>query len=228
MEADAAATDATQPAPAGRGLRLYLSPGACSRVTLIALEEAGAEYSTVRVSLKDGEHRLAAFRALNPKGKVPVLETAQGVLTENVAILVHVANSHAHAGLLPNQGTWARAQALSALAWFSSTVHPLLTMSRYPERFCDLPEAAARMRSLVGAQLHGQMLTAESALTQSTWMLGPQWSLADAYLHWTWGRCEEAGLAASNFPRVAAHHACMQARPSVRRALAREQTALPL
>jgi glutathione S-transferase len=227
MAADTAATVATQPAPAGRGLRLHFSPGACSRVTLVALEEAGAEYSTVRVSLKDGEHRHEAFRALNPKGKVPVLETAQGVLTENVAILVHVANSHAHAGLLPDQDTWARDQALSALAWFASTVHPLLTMSRYPERFCDLPEAAARMRKLVGAQLHGQMLTAESALTHGTWMLGPQWSLADAYLHWTWGRCQEAGLAASNFPHVAAHHACMQDRPAVLRALAREQTALP-
>lgn len=227
MEADASAAVATLPALAGRGQRLYFSPGACSRVTLIALEEAGAEYTTVRVSLKDQEHRQAAFRAINPKGKVPVLETAQGVLTENVAILVHIANSHAHAGLLPDQDTWARAQALSALAWFASTVHPLLTMSRYPERFCDQPEAAARMRSLVGAQLHGQMLTAESALAHGTWMLGPQWSLADAYLHWTWGRCQEAGLATSHFPLVAAHHARMQDRPSVLRALAREQMALP-
>lgn len=227
MEADLVAAQATPPAPTGRGLRLHFSPGACSRVTLIALEEAGAEYSTVRVSLKDGDHRRAAFRALNPKGKVPVLETAQGVLTENVAILVYIAESHAHAGLLPDQDRWARAQALSALAWFASTVHPLLTMSRYPERFCDLPEAAARMHSLAGAQLQAQVLTAENLLAQRTWILGPQWSVADAYLHWTWGRCEEAGLVASHFPRVAAHHARMLARPSVLRALAREQASSP-
>lgn len=224
MAHEAAAAITSVPDPAVAGLRLHFSPGACSRVTLIALEQAGAAYKTRLVSLKDGDHRTPAFRALNPKGKVPVLEAPQGILTENVAILVYLADCHPRAGLLPGEDEWQRAQGLSTLAWFASTIHPLLTMSRFPERFCDLAQAPARVRALAAAQLFNQLQVAEAQLVRHRWMLGESWSVADAYLFWSWGRCAEAGLESSRFPRLADHHARMTAWPAVLRALDRERS----
>jgi glutathione S-transferase len=68
-------------------LRLYFSPGACSRVTLVALEEAGLSYEACPLALQQGAQRSAQYLALNPKGKVPLLVTPQGPLSENLAIL---------------------------------------------------------------------------------------------------------------------------------------------
>ena len=68
-------------------LKLYYSPNACSLASHIALAEAGAEFEAVRLDFKSGEQRSERYLAINPKGRVPALETPQGVLTENPVIL---------------------------------------------------------------------------------------------------------------------------------------------
>ena len=45
----------------------------------------------VRVDLKSGEHRKPEFLAINPNGKVPVLQDADWVLWESNAIMCHLA-----------------------------------------------------------------------------------------------------------------------------------------
>ena len=203
-------------------LRLYCSPGSCSQVTLIALEEAAVAYEAELVLLRRGDHQRAQFLAVNPKGKVPVLETPDGVLTENVAILCYLADRYPQSKLLPADTAWQRATALSALCWCSSTMHPLVTMLRYPERTCDLPDAAPRVRAQALAKLEVQMQVAELQLRSGPWILGEAWSVADAYLSWCWERCHEGGLDAAVFARVADHRARMMLRPSTQAAVRRE------
>ncbi len=53
---------------------LYYSPGSCSRVSMIALEETGIAYAAIPVILANGEQMADAYRELNPKGKVPALK----------------------------------------------------------------------------------------------------------------------------------------------------------
>ena len=52
-------------------LKLFYGVGACSRASHITLEEAGAAYEPIRLSLKDGEQRKPEYLALNPKGRCP-------------------------------------------------------------------------------------------------------------------------------------------------------------
>ena len=54
-------------------LALYRSPGSCGRVTFIALEETGTPYDLRVLNRFAGDQRSAAFKAINPKGKVPTL-----------------------------------------------------------------------------------------------------------------------------------------------------------
>ncbi len=82
-------------------LTLYYSPGSCALASHIALEEAGAEYRTVRLDFSKNEQRKPDYLALNPKGRVPVLITEQGILSESPAILVYIAKRFPKAWLAP-------------------------------------------------------------------------------------------------------------------------------
>jgi len=62
-------------------LKLFYSPGACSMVTHIALEESGAEFEPVRVTLAQAEHLKPEYLDINPHARVPALATGHGVVT---------------------------------------------------------------------------------------------------------------------------------------------------
>ena len=74
-------------------MKLYYSPGACSLASHIALQEVGQPFSIEKVDLRSKLTETGAdFRAVSPKGAVPVLEIAPGqVLTEGAAIMQYVA-----------------------------------------------------------------------------------------------------------------------------------------
>ena len=82
-------------------LTLYYSPHSCSLAPYIALEEAGATFTPYRMDFAAGEQNGAAYRKLNPKGRVPALATDHGVLSENVAILTYIAQTFPAANLAP-------------------------------------------------------------------------------------------------------------------------------
>jgi len=60
-------------------MKLFHAWGSCSLASLIALEEAGADYELVIMSTKTGDQRRPEYLAVNPKGRVPALITPQSV-----------------------------------------------------------------------------------------------------------------------------------------------------
>ena len=104
-------------------LKLFYSPGACSIVPHIALEEAGADFEPVRVMLAEGEHLKPEFLAINPHARVPALGTDRGVVTENIAILNLIADLYGAAGAVPRGDPLETARCNELLGWFSSSVH---------------------------------------------------------------------------------------------------------
>ena len=63
-------------------IKLYYAVNTCSLASHIALEEAGATYTTVQVSFASNEQRGPEYLAINPKGRVLALVTDRGILTE--------------------------------------------------------------------------------------------------------------------------------------------------
>ena len=74
-------------------LQLYFTPNTCALASHIALEEAGADYSLVKIDFAAAEQRGPGYLAINPKGRVPSLVTERGVLTETPAMLAFIAQS---------------------------------------------------------------------------------------------------------------------------------------
>jgi glutathione S-transferase len=205
---------------------LYFAPGSCARVPLIALEEIGEPFDTQLIAFMKGQHRSAEYLAVNPAGKVPALAIDNGVITQNTAILHYLARRFPDAKLLPVASNMVEeAQWIARISWFSADLHPLVTRIRMPHFLCDLPEAPVRVREMASSSMAMQLAPVEQALSNAPWFLGEQWSVLDAYLYWVWYRITGAGFDASGFPAIAAHAARMEQRPSVQRALAREESA---
>ena len=91
-------------------LKLYYAPDTCALASHVALEEAGADYSTVRIRFGAKEQQSPEYLAVNPKGRVPALVTDRGVLTETPAMLAYVAQSFPQARLAPLTDPFAFAQ----------------------------------------------------------------------------------------------------------------------
>ena len=66
-------------------LTLFYAPHTCSLASHIALEDAAADYSTVRINFTADEQRKPEYLAINPKGRAPALVTDRGILTETPA-----------------------------------------------------------------------------------------------------------------------------------------------
>ena len=206
-------------------LTLYCFPGACSRATMIALEEAGLFYQTRVINLRQGAQKSSDYVALNPKGKVPCLVVDGTPLTENIAILGYLADTNPSANLLPPiTDAFTRAQALSAVGWLSSSILPLFSRIMRPQSYCDSPGAAGRLPAMAKEEALHQLALAETHMRDREWWIHT-WSVADAYLFYIETAMERFGIPAASFPALAVHTERMKARPAVQRVLAWEEQA---
>lgn len=201
--------------------RLYAAPGACSRVPLISLIEAGAEFDIDLVRFMNGAHKRPDYLSLNPKGKVPCLVTDEGAITENVAIARFLAARHR--GLLPEVKTPYDDALLTAdLAFCASTLHPIVSRMRVPMFMAEGDQAIASVRAKAMDAMHPMAAVVEAQLQGRDWWYGDHWSVMDAYIYWVYFRVAGGGFPVDAYPGWGAHARRMEARPAVQRALSIE------
>src|ERR1700732_5450780 len=102
--------------------KLYYAAGTCALASHIALEEAGAAYTTERVDFKTNQQNGPEYLGINPKGRVPSLVTDRGILTETPAMLAFIAQSFPLAKLAPFDDAFALAQVQSFTSYLCFTV----------------------------------------------------------------------------------------------------------
>jgi glutathione S-transferase len=196
-------------------LKLYYSPGACALASHIGLEEAGADYQLERIDLRAGQQKTPEYLAVNPAGVTPALQTDQGVLTQNSAILPWVAQQHPAAALLP-EDPWALAQLHAFNGFLASSVHPALGRTLFAGLQGEAREQAAEMAL-------GKLQLVEDEMLQGPWVFGERYTVADGYLSVfaRWARQAQL-LDPARFPKLNAHLDRVQARPAVQRVLEAE------
>jgi len=202
-------------------LKLFYTPGACSMVSHIALEEAGARYERHALDFDRGEQLAPDYLAINPKGRVPALVTDRGVITENPAIIAYVAQMHPEAGLSPTDDPFAFAQVQAFNIYIATTIHVAFRQISRPEAYAPGPEAAAALRAAVPAIAGGHFALIEEMLGDGrTFVHGERYSLSDIYLFVfsNYLRMGDRGDAA-RLPRIIAHRNRVRTRPAVQRVL---------
>lgn len=199
-------------------LTLWYSPGTVALAPHIALEETGAPYELRPLSFADGEQRGASFLAVNPKGRVPALETSEGILTETLAILAWLAEAYPEAGLRPTT-PFARARALSLETYLASTMHVAHAHKLRGARWSDDPAAWTSMTAKVAQNMTDCATLLDDAVA-GPWALGQDYCTTDPYLYTICRWLGADGVDRQAFPALEAHARAMEARPAVQRALA--------
>ena len=198
-------------------MKLYYSPGACSLAPHIALREVGLPHALVKVDLAAArtEHG-ADYRQINSKGYVPTLELDDGQrLTEAAVLLQYLADRKPEAGLAPASGTMERYRLQEWLNFISSEIHkghgPLWSPAN-PE---DQKERARK-------RLAGRYDWLAGRLEEREYLMGKQFTVADAYLFTVLNWGQWTGIDIARWPVLKDYLARVAARPKVREALQAE------
>ena len=178
-------------------LKVYgdIYSGNCYKIKLL-LNYLQLEHEWIEVSILDGETQSAAFLALNPNGKIPVLQLADGrLLCESNAILNYLAEGTPY---LP-QEPYERAKVLQWQFYEQYSHEPYIATSRYIVRYLGKP--AERLADLAAKQAPGyQALTRlDQQLSQTPFLTGETLTIADISLYAYTHVAEEGEFDLSSF-----------------------------
>lgn len=160
----------------------------------------GVDYQYVLVDLKAGEHKGAAFLALNPLGQVPVLTDGDLALRDSTAILLYIAHKHDRAH------KWLPVDAVGAAQvqeWLSVAVNEIQHgpfVVRAIKLFgspADPGEANAKTHKLFTDLI-------EPHLSGRNWLVGSAPTLADLACYSYIARVTEGGFDLGRYPAIGA------------------------
>lgn len=203
---------------------LYYAPDTISLASHIVLKDAGADYRLRRIDFSKVEQQSDAYKAINPKARMPSLVTPQGILTETPAILAFLAQSFPAAKLAPLNDPWAFAQVQSFNCYLCATLHVAHAHRMRGHRWVDADDAPsiAAMQKKVPQSVGACYDLIEGTFLKGPWVMGTDYSIADPYLFTLAQWLEQDGVDPARIPRVMDHRARMAARPNVKAAIAEE------
>ena len=190
-------------------LKLHYAPRTISVAVAIVLEELDIAYDAARVDFATAEQTKLDYREINPKGRVPALETPDGILTETPAIIEYVAPQ-----LVPDDA-YSAAKMRELISYLNSTMHPHHAHGLRGERWADEESSFADMKRRVPERMRDCSVHLEEYLPSLPFETGTLEVLSDAYLYVVLTWLPGDGVDITHFPRLAAFQHKMNTKASV-------------
>ncbi|MET1078129.1 MAG: glutathione S-transferase family protein [Pseudomonas sp.] len=174
--------------------------GNCYKVKLM-LHLLGLESKWVAVDILKGETQTADFLAMNPNGKIPVLQFEDGsCLWESNAILNFLADGSAY---LPSEPRL-RTQVLQWQFFEQYSHEPYVAVARVIQRFQGMPAARLEEYQVCQVRGHKALKVMEQQLQRTPYLVGEHYSIADIALYAYTHVADEGGFDLTAYPAVRA------------------------
>lgn len=158
-------------------MKLFYKPGACSLSPHIILRESGQAFTLEKVDLAQKKTETGEdYLLINPKGQVPALLLNDGsLLTEGIAIVLYLADKVPNSSLIAPSPSLLRYHTIEWLSYISSELH---------KSFSPLfnPKTPEECKTLLRDYLEKQFNYLDHVLSKKEYLLGNQFTVADAYL----------------------------------------------
>ncbi len=201
--------------------QLYGWPGSASMAPELVLEEIGAEYEFIEVSIRPEAERPAAYLKINPHGKVPTLVHDGQVIFENAAICLYLADRHPQSGLVPAVDDPLRGQLYRWLFYLADVLQVTYLEFFFPERHSTEPTDAQAVAAKAVDNVSDIYRVLDAALENGPFFLGERISVCDLFLlmltNPTWH--EDAFRPIAEFENVARLVGLAAERPALQRFL---------
>jgi glutathione S-transferase len=155
-------------------MKLYYWPRTRAFTSLWMMEEVGAPYELVHVNLRAPEHPTAAYRQINPMGKLAGFQDGACAMGETAAILLYVADKFQNTRLSPAPSDPRRGRFLQWLMFPATTIEPVMVEKRAgttPNTFQSGWGDYERAMSAL-----------ETAMQPGPWLFGGEFTAADLYI----------------------------------------------
>lgn len=197
-------------------LKLYCAPKTISVASAIALHEAGLDYVPVPVDFAAAEQTRAPYQAVNPKGRVPALDTGRGIVTETGAVLEYIGALAPQSGLVPDDPLDA-ARMREVMYYLASTMHVNHAHKMRGSRWATQQSSFEDMRAKVTENMAASCAYLQNCCVKGPFVLGHRISLADPWLYTICTWLKGDGVDPAAYPTIANFMKAMEARDSVRR-----------
>ncbi len=199
-------------------MKLYYYPGACSLAPHIIACEIGLPIGLVKVDLQTKRTETGEdFLLINPNGYVPVLVLDDGKkLTEAPAIVQYLAGQAQDKKLAPVAGTFEHYQLQQWLNFIATEIHK----GGFAPLFNPATHETAKQMAIAALTL--RLETVVEQLSNSAFLLGEHFTVADAYLFVTLGWGAYVDFNISRWPVLVDYVAKIAARSAVQKAMKEE------
>jgi glutathione S-transferase len=114
--------------------QLHYFPANANAAPHMVLEQIGVKYDLVLVDRAKNAQKSREYLKINPNGRIPTLVDGNLVMSEAAAIVLHLVDQHADAGLAPQVGTPERAKFYQWLTFMTNSLQEELMIWQYPDR----------------------------------------------------------------------------------------------
>lgn len=200
-------------------MKLYYSPFACSLASHIILEEIGVKYEAERVDLKSKQTASGAdYAKISDKGYVPhlTLDSGEGI-SEGSVIMQYLADLHKRTDLAPANGTLERVRLQEWLNYIGTEAHKSIG------GLFRAAQLGAEGVEFFKARANRALTYLESKIGENGYLMGKNFTIADAYLFVVLGWTKPLNFDMSPYPKLSAYQQRVGQLPAVQRAVDAEK-----
>lgn len=190
-------------------ITLYHHPYSRASNVVWMLEEVSVPYELHYVDLLAGEHKQPAIMALNPMGKLPILQDGEAIVTESAAIGLYLADRYAPGRLAPALDRPERGTYLRWSFFAPSVIEPGSIAKAANWTFRESSAGFGNYQSMLDAM--------QSAINGREYVLGSTFSMADVIFGGTIAYMVQVKMLEPR-PAFTEYAARLEARPARQRA----------